>query len=90
MNKVELVKAVATKTGFTQKDIKAVMDAMQDVVHATMKTEEVKIMDGITLEAVYKEAHEGRNPKTGETVKVPGKYAPRAKFGRAVREALNA
>lgn len=90
MNKMELVKAIATETGFTQKDIKSVMEAMQNVVYSTLKSEEVKLMDGLTLSSVYKEAHEGRNPLTGEAIQVAAKYAPKAKFGAAAKNALNA
>lgn len=90
MNKTELVKAMAEKTGFTQKDIKVVMEALQDVVFDTLKNEEIKLMDGVTLSAVYKEATTARNPMTGATVDVPAKYAPKCKFGKSIKDAINA
>ena len=90
MTKVELVKVVADKTGYTQKDVKAVMEAVQDVVFATIKEDEVKLMDGITLSAVYKEATTARNPMDGSIVNVPAKYAPKCKFGKAIKDAINA
>lgn len=90
MNKTELVKVVAEKTGYTQKDVKAVMEAVQEVVYSTIKTEEVKLMDGVTLTSVYKEATTARNPMTGATVDVPAKYAPKCKFGKSVKDAINA
>ena len=89
MTKVELVKVVADKTGFTQKDVKAVMEAVQEVVFATLKEDEIKLMDGITLSAVYKEATVKRNPQTGEPINVSARYAPKAKFGTALKNALN-
>ena len=90
MNKVELIKVVAEKTGYTQKDVKTVMEALQDVVFSTIKEDEVKLMDGITLSAVYKEATTARNPMDGSTVNVPAKYAPQCKFGKAIKDAINA
>lgn len=90
MTRAELVKEIATKTGFTQKDVKQVMDALEDVTMTTMPKEEVKIMNGVTLSAAFKEAHTARNPRTGETVTVEGKYSPKCKFGTAVRAAINA
>lgn len=90
MNKTELVKVLADKTGFTQKDVKTVMETLQDVVYSTIKDEEVKLMDGITLTSVYKEATTARNPMTGATVKVAAKYAPKCKFGKAIKDAVNA
>ena len=90
MNKTELVKAIAEKAGYTQKDVKVVMETLQDVIYNTIKTEEVKLADGITLSATYKEATTARNPKTGETIEVPAKYAPKCKFGVAIKNAINA
>ena len=90
MNKTELIKAVAEKGGFTQKDVKVVMDALQEVVYGTIKTEEVKLMDGVTLSAVFKEATTARNPMDGSTVQVPAKYAPKCKFGKAIKDSINA
>lgn len=91
MNRTELVKAVAAKTGYTQKDIKAVFDAAQEITYEAMaKEEEVKLFDGLTLVGVRKPACVKRNPLTGADVNVPEKVAPKAKFGKAVKDALNA
>jgi DNA-binding protein HU-beta len=90
MNKTEFVKAVATATGYTQKDVKAVLEAAQNVVFNTIKNEEVKIFDGLTATAVFKEAHEARSPLTGGTVQVPAKYVPKMKIGKAFKDAINA
>lgn len=90
MNRTEYVKAVAEATGRTQKDIKEVLEAMQEVAYAEMaKCEEVKIFDGTTLVGVQKEARTARNPLTGETVEVAAKVAPKAKFGTACKNAIN-
>lgn len=90
MNKTELIKAVADKAGYTQKDVKTVMETLQEVVFNTIKTEEVKLMDGITITSVYKEATTARNPMDGSTVQVAAKYAPKCKFGKAIKDSLNA
>ena len=90
MNRTELIKNLAAKTGYTQKDVKAVMDALQEVVFTTIKNEEVKIIDGLTATAVFKEAHEARSPLTGGTVQVPSKYVPKMKIGKALKDAVNA
>ena len=91
MNRTEFVKAVAEATSKTQKEIKEVVEAMQTVAYAEMaKCEEVKIFDGLTLVGVHKEATTARNPMTGATVDVPAKNAPKAKFGTACKNAINA
>lgn len=90
MTKLELAKAVAAKTGFTQKDVKAVIEGIQDVTFATIKNEEVKLMDGVTLFSKERAARIARNPMTGESVEVEAKNAPKCKFGKAIKDAVNA
>ena len=63
---------------------------MQDVTFDTLASgEEVKLMDGVTLAVVHKEARTACNPQTGESVKVAAKNAVRCKFGKAIKEAVN-
>ena len=91
MNRTEFVKAIATATDFTQKDVKAVLDAAQTVAYEAMaKEEEVKVFEGLTLVGVKKAACVKRNPLTGADVQVPEKVAPKAKFGKAIKDAINA
>lgn len=91
MNRTDYVKAVATVTGYTQKDVKAVLDAAQTIAYEAMaKEEEVKVFDGLTLTGVRKPACVKRNPLTGQDVNVPEKVAPKAKFGKAAKDAINA
>jgi DNA-binding protein HU-beta len=89
MNKMELVKTVAERTGKTQKDIKTVMETVQEVTFEALHAgEEVKLIDGLTLYTVEKEARTARNPRTGETVTVPSKIVPMVKKGKALKEAV--
>ena len=91
MNKTEFVKAIATETGFSQKDVMAVLDTAQTVAYEAMaKEEEVKVFDGLTLVGVHKDATTARNPMTGDTVDVPAKTVPKAKWGKAAKDAVNA
>ena len=91
MNRAEYVKAIATVTGFTQKDVKAVLDAGQTILYGEMKNEqEVKVFDGLTLVGVKKPACVKRNPLTGADVQVPEKIAPKAKFGKFAKDSINA
>ena len=90
MNRADVIKKVAEVTGFTQKDTKVVMDALQEVVFTSLSNEEeVKIMDGVTLCAVHKEARTGRNPRTGETVKIAARTAVTFKAGSKLKDAVN-
>lgn len=91
MNKAELIKAISAEMGKTQKEIKEVLEATQKVVYEEMANEgEVKLFDGLTLIGQKKPACVKRNPLTGEDVNVPEKIAPKAKWGKAAKDTVNA
>lgn len=91
VNQNEFVKLVATATGYTQKDVKAVLEAAQTVAYEAMaKEEEIKIFNGLTLAGQKKPACVKRNPLTGQDVQVPEKIAPKAKFGKFAKDFINA
>lgn len=90
MKKIDFIKEFAEKAGLTQKDTREVLKVLQDVCYSHLKDEDgVQIFDGLKLTAVHKDAKTARNPKTGETINVPAKWSPRAKFGKAAKEAAN-
>ena len=90
MNRSEFVKAVAAATEKTQKEVKEMLDVMQDIAYGEMaKCEEVKMFDGFALCGVQKEACQKRNPATGAMVDVPAKVVPKAKFGTAAKRIVN-
>lgn len=86
MTKTELIKAVAERTGFTQKDVRKVFDAQQEVTLKTLPSEKVKLMDGVTITTVERSERAAHNPHTGESIIVPAHVAPKCKFGKAVKE----
>lgn len=90
MKRNELIREVANRSGYTQKAVKDVLQIFEDVVFENIRNEGgIRVFDGLTLDAVFKEAHEGRNPATGEIIMVPAKYLPHAKFGKNIKEAVN-
>lgn len=90
MKKVDFLRQCATKANVSQRQVKEILEAMEDVIVEGMKDEEgVTPFLGIKLCAVYKDAHIGRNPSTGEPIQIAAKYVPKAKFGVAIKEAIN-
>ena len=65
------------------------IDLYHDILNIE-QDEEVKVFDGLTLVGVKKAACVKRNPLTGADVQVPEKIAPKAKFGKAIKDAINA
>lgn len=91
MNKTEMIKAIAGKTGFTQKDVTAVVDAMVDAVVETVKAgEDVKIAGFGTFSVTERAARTGRNPQTGETIQIEASKSPKFKAAKAFKDAIKA
>lgn len=89
MNRTEFIKALSIETGKTQKELKELLDVMQDIVYKEMAAEgEVKLFDGVTLAGVKKEARTARNPQTGASIQLESRVVPKAKFGKAIKDYL--
>ncbi len=87
MNKSELVKEVAGKAGMTQADAGKAVDAVIDVVTEQLKTgEKIAIAGFGTFETKHREARDGRNPKTGETVKIAEKTSATFKPSQVLKD----
>ena len=91
MNKTELVAAMAEKTELSKKDAEKALKAFTDVVAEELtKGEKIQLVGFGTFEVVDRPAREGRNPKTGETMKIAASKAPKFKAGKALKDMLNA
>lgn len=90
MTRQETINKVAEKTGFMKKDVTAIFTVLDEIVVDGLKTDGVvKPITGVTLKANLVAAHDARNPKTGETVKVPAKKKVTGKFSESFKAAVN-
>ena len=90
MNKTELVSAMAEKTGLSKKDAEAALKAFTDVVAEELKKgEKIQLVGFGTFEVSERAAREGRNPQTGETMKIEASKAPKFKPGKALKDEVN-
>ena len=90
MNKAELVAAIAEKTELSKKDSEKALKAFIDVVTEELKKgEKVQLVGFGTFETSKRAAREGRNPQTGETLKIAASVAPKFKPGKALKDAMN-
>ena len=91
MNKTELVAAMADQTGLTKKDVEAVLKAFTDVVSGELKKGgKVQLVGFGTFEVSERAAREGRNPQSGEPMKIAASKAPKFKDGKALKDMVNA
>lgn len=90
MNKGELIKAMADKAGFTNKDAAAAYEAFVSVVTDALKAgDKVQLVGFGTLEVKDVPAKTGINPQTKETVQIAACKKPVMKFGKAYKELIN-
>jgi len=89
MNKSELVDSMAKKAGTTQKQAQLLLEAFQACLLETMQKEENLMLVGFgTFSVVEKKERIGRNPKTGEPVKIPAKKTIKLKVSNKFNELL--
>ncbi len=90
MNKNELVASMAEKTGLKKTEVEKVLKAFIDTVKDELKKDEkIQLVGFGTFEVSKREAREGRNPRTGETMKIAATKAPKFKAGKALKDAIN-
>lgn len=90
MNKTELVAAISEKTELTKKDSEKALKALIDVVAEELKKgEKVQLVGFGTFEVAERAAREGRNPQTGETMKIEASKSPKFKAGKALKDMVN-
>ncbi len=90
MNKTELVAAIAEHADMTKKDADKAITAFTEVVAKELrKGEKIQLVGFGTFEVVDRDAREGRNPKTGETMTIAASKAPKFKAGKALKDEVN-
>jgi DNA-binding protein HU-beta len=89
MRKQDLVAAVANETGKSESETnKAVTAVFDSIEKALSNGDEVTISGFGTFRVTERPAREGRNPQTGETIKINAKKSPTFKAGAALRRAV--
>jgi len=89
MNKAELIEVAATKADTTKKAANALLDALiESITQAVADGEKVTLVGFGSFEARERKARDGRNPKTGEQMKIPATVVPVFSAGKEFREAV--
>ena len=91
MNKNDLVTQVAKETGLTRADTTNAVDSVFRAISSSLQqNEEVRLVGFGTFSVTKRNAQEGRNPRTGETIRIPARRVPKFKAGKALRESVAA
>lgn len=91
MTKSELIERIASRqTQLSLKDVELAVKTVIEQMSQTLATgERIEIRGFGSFSLHYREPRQGRNPKTGETVELSGKYVPHFKPGKEMRERVN-
>ena len=94
MNKSELVDALADRTEMTKADAARAVEALFStddgiLAQALDKGDRVQITGFGTFEAKHRKARTGRNPRTGETIKIAASKTPSLRAGKGLKDAIN-
>ena len=83
MNKAELVAKIAEDAGISKAQANGALDSFVDAVTRTLKSgDKVTLVGFGTFSVTKRQARIGRNPKTGETLKIKAKKVARFKAGK--------
>ena len=91
MTKSELIERIASRqTQLSLKDVELAVKTIIEQMSQTLATgERIEIRGFGSFSLHYREPRQGRNPKTGDTVELSGKYVPHFKPGKEMRERVN-
>jgi len=92
MTKSELIEILAEKLShLSAKDVEvAVKEILELMAQSLSKGERIEIRGFGSFSLHYRAPRTGRNPKTGDSVELAGKYVPHFKPGKELRERVNA
>ena len=89
MNKTELIEQLAERTDASTSETQRCLDALTTVVEEALNGgEEVQITGFGKFYVQERKAREGRNPQTGEKMKIPASKVPSFSAGNAFKEAI--
>ena len=89
MNKTELVAAVA-EAGFSKKDAEKAVAAVFGSIETALKAgDKVQLIGFGTFEVRARDARVGKNPRTGEEIKIAASKVPAFKAGKPLKDSVN-
>lgn len=89
MNKAELIEEIANSAGLTKSQANTALDAFTDAVVGSLKKgDKVTIVGFGTFSVSERAARNGRNPQTGEVIKIKASKAPKFKAGKEFAETI--
>jgi DNA-binding protein HU-beta len=90
MNRSELVDAISKQTGATKVDTDRMLTAFTEIVEKNIKKKEgIRLVGFGTFTTSKRKARVGRNPQTGEEIKIPARTVPVFRPGAGLKDTVN-
>jgi len=90
VNKNDLVSKVAESADISKQKAASAVDAVIDAIKGSLKKgDDVRLVGFGTFSVSQRAATTGRNPRTGEPIKIPASKQPKFKAGKDLKEAVN-
>ena len=89
MTQTAIVSTLADKTGLKKSEVKGVFDALTELATSEVKKNGEFTIPGFgKLKKTNRKAREGRNPATGEIIKIPAKTTVKFSVGKAMKDSV--
>lgn len=89
MNKVQLIDAIADKSGLSKVDSKKALEAVVEATTSALQQgDRVSLVGFGSFSVIQKNARTGRNPQTGKEIKIPAKKVVKFKAGSDLANAV--
>lgn len=89
MTKSQILAGLAEKTNISKKDVTTLIDALIEMAYSEVKKSGEFAIAGLgKLVKVQRKARLGRNPATGEEIKIPAKTVVKFRIAKAAKEAV--
>ncbi len=89
MTKSQILASLSEKTNISKKDVTLLLETMTEMAYSEVKNSGEFVIPGIgKLVKVDRKARMGRNPATGEEIKIPAKTVVKFRVAKAAKDAL--
>lgn len=89
MTKSQLMKELSAKTDIQKKDVVALMEQLVKIAYTQVKKNGEFVLPGFgKLVKLDRKARMGRNPATGESIKIPAKKVVKFRVAKVAKEAI--
>jgi DNA-binding protein HU-beta len=89
MNKADMIEQIAQAAEVSKSAAERAVDALVGAIKTSLKGDMVTLVGFGTFYVGKRQARAGRNPRTGEALKIAAAKVPKFRAGKALKDAIN-